>query len=92
MAIDKTNEPKVFTDDRTKKKIDKHLSDINDKISDQDIANVKTDVTPTTPDTDTEAEIEVSEIVEQIKKDKGDKETGSNSNNIQTPWNIMDNR
>ena len=33
-----------FLDVVTKKKINKHLSDINDKITDEDIKNVKTDI------------------------------------------------
>ncbi|MDQ6761565.1 MAG: hypothetical protein M3015_02930 [Bacteroidota bacterium] len=34
----------VFSDDVTKEKITKHLSDINDTISDEDINNVITDI------------------------------------------------
>lgn len=33
-----------FSDTATKKRISKHLSDINDKITEEDIKNVKTDI------------------------------------------------
>jgi hypothetical protein len=36
--------PKVYFDDVTQDKIHKHLSDINDVITEQDIKNIKTDM------------------------------------------------
>ncbi|MEP7250885.1 MAG: hypothetical protein ABI683_00855 [Ginsengibacter sp.] len=36
---------KFFYDEVTKRKIERHLSDINDTISDEDIMNVITDIT-----------------------------------------------
>lgn len=34
-----------FQDKKTKQKIDKHLSDINDTITEEDIRNINTDIT-----------------------------------------------
>ncbi len=39
------NHYKFFYDEVTKRKIERHLSDINDTISDEDIMNVITDIT-----------------------------------------------
>ena len=41
----KENSEHEFSDKATREKIDKHLSDINDKISEEDIRNVNTDIT-----------------------------------------------
>jgi len=38
----------IFKDESTHKKIHKHLSDINDEITDQDISNIKTEMTAAT--------------------------------------------
>ncbi len=38
----------IFKDENTKKRVDKHMSDPLDQITEDDIANVKTDVTPNT--------------------------------------------
>ncbi len=39
------NTTEVFFDHATKEKIHKHLSDINDIITEEDIKNIKTDMT-----------------------------------------------
>ncbi len=38
----------IFKDETTHKKVHKHLSDIDDQITDQDISNIKTEMTPAT--------------------------------------------
>lgn len=38
----------IFKDETTHKKVHKHLSDIDDQITDQDILNIKTEMTPAT--------------------------------------------
>ncbi len=48
--MNKTHQPskdhhKFFYDEVTKRKIERHLRDINDTISDEDILNVITDIT-----------------------------------------------
>lgn len=81
----------VFTDERTRNKIDLHLRDINDEITDKDIANVKTDVTVLTNEEDHSIENEATKELESIKKeDKNNREDGNNSNSIESPWNILD--
>jgi hypothetical protein len=77
------NDEPIFSDEATKKKIDRHLSDINDKITDEDIRNVKTDVTPNKAGSPTET-------LSGNDAEGNGKEDGNNSNSIQTPWNILD--
>ena len=38
----------IFTDDRTDDKVHKHLEDKNDVITDADLENIKTEMTPAT--------------------------------------------
>ena len=38
----------IFKDESTHEKIHRHLSDINDQITDQDISNIKTEMTSAT--------------------------------------------
>lgn len=38
----------ILKDETTHLKIHKHLSDINDEITDQDISNIKTELSPAT--------------------------------------------
>jgi hypothetical protein len=38
-------------DEATKNKVDKHLRDEKDTISEEDLKNINTDITPGTPDT-----------------------------------------
>lgn len=94
MAFDNNKEEKktlIFTDKRTKEKVDKHLSDINDEITADDIANIKTDVTPNTPNLETDADKEAEDHLEKMKKEKfAKKDDGNNSNSIGTSWNIID--
>lgn len=86
-----SNQP-VFTDSRTRNKIDLHLRDINDEITENDIANVKTDVTANSED-DPDTQNEVNDIlIRKRKEDKDDKTNdidGNSSNSIETPWNVL---
>lgn len=88
------NNKPVFTDKRTKDKIDLHLRDINDKITEEDIENVQTDVTATSEEgsysIDREAAEEAGKILEKKQREEKDKEDGNNSNSIETPWNMLD--
>jgi hypothetical protein len=84
------NKQQVFQDKATKKKIDLHLRDIKDEISESDIANVKTDVTPNSYETDMEAINEADALLKKKEEDSKKKdEDGNNSNDIETPWNIL---
>lgn len=84
----KGNDP-VFTDEVTKRKIQRHLSDINDQITEEDIENVKTDVTPNS--NNTEAIDGANRLYsEEVKKERRNKSDGNNTNSVQTPWKIID--
>ncbi len=39
----------LFFDEVTKNKIDRHLTDINDRITEEDIRNIDTNITALTP-------------------------------------------
>lgn len=82
----------VFTDKRTKDKIDLHLRDINDQITEEDIENVQTDVTGGSLGSaeDTEAARVAAEILVEKKRKDRSKEDENNSNSVVTPWNILD--
>ena len=70
----------TFADEGTKKKIKKHLSDINDVITEQDIANVKVpggDEPPHFTDRDYE-------------KKKEEKEENLPEGKPITPWDVID--
>lgn len=86
-----TNKP-GFKDQRTKDKIDLHLRDINDEITEKDIENVQTDVTVNMDEasTDDDAVHEADEILSKKEREDKDEEDGNNSNSVQTPWNMLD--
>ena len=91
MATDDKKNPLVFTDQRTKDKMDLHLRDINDEITEEDIANIKTDVTPNTAAADEAADLEAEEHLKKKEKEqRGKIDDGNNSSNIKTSWNIID--
>ncbi|MEJ7627820.1 MAG: hypothetical protein WKF35_13225 [Ferruginibacter sp.] len=85
------NNKPVFNDKNTRDKIDLHLRDINDEISEEDIANVKTDVTPDITESEIDAVAEADHIVEEhIHEDeKKDNEDGNNSNTVESSWDIL---
>lgn len=84
-----SNQP-VFKDQRTRKKIDLHLRDINDKITEIDIANVQTDVTTNLYDNDPEAEKEVTDMLKhKQEEDKNNREDGNNSNRVESSWDVL---
>jgi hypothetical protein len=72
-------------DEITKNKIDKHLSDIDDTISEEDLKNINTD-TGAEPPTDNAHDIaEADEIIkDKPEDDEPDKEAPS-------AWEILDN-
>jgi hypothetical protein len=82
----------IFKDKRTKKKIDRHLSDINDEISEKDIADVQTDVTANAADQDVDAETEAENLLhkkQQEDQDKDNLEDGNNSNSVDSSWDVL---
>lgn len=91
MAKNKRQEPSVnddkrekFRDEVTKNKIDRHLRDINDSISDEDIKNIITDISSTPPiaKENTEGELLDNDRPGNIKKDDKD--------DLPTSWNILE--
>ena len=82
------NDNLVFRDVRTQNKMNRHMSDMNDRITEEDIRNVKTDVTPNVqvnPD-------ENAEKMPPLHEEKGLKAFRDDPNDpdIQSPWNIID--
>lgn len=68
----KRSDREIFTDDRTDDKVHKHLEDEDDVITDADLENIKTEMTPATEAEEKEAarkegysEEEISEIDEE---------------------------
>ncbi|MDP9229298.1 MAG: hypothetical protein M3O67_01340 [Bacteroidota bacterium] len=80
-----------FSDEVTDKKIDRHLNDINDTISDDDIKNVK--VSPGTGDTTTAGNEEKTVIEDKDIKNASIEEKSKEAEEakkIITPWNLLD--
>lgn len=73
------NVNEFFHDPVTKRKIEKHLSDINDTISDEDIKNVITNITSDNPNinTDNSPAKKINTESEEVKQ-------------IPTSWNLID--
>ena len=93
---DKTSE-ELFSDENTDEKIRRHFSDINDVITEEDIANVKTDF-----ETGIESAIEGEDPTghasatecnldnEPVQTNQAPNEPGSTKRDIVTPWNLVD--
>ena len=76
------SEPYSFSDEGTKRKIKKHLSDINDVITEQDIANVKVPG---------EGEPLPHHLTDQdYEKKDDDKEQNFPEGKPLTPWDVID--
>ncbi|MCW3091997.1 MAG: hypothetical protein JWP81_3066 [Ferruginibacter sp.] len=92
--VDNRNEnpQKRFTDEKTDEKIHKHLSDINDQISDKDIENIRTDIDKEIEETKRPDEgLEASD-----EKNNDDKQptiqtepVPAKESGVITPWNII---
>ena len=83
---DTEDSPERYTDEVTKSKIHKHLTDINDTISAQDIGNIDTNISSRdVPKTD-------NEETAQLPPDNPDKKDSNEDNREQLPttWNILD--
>ncbi len=76
--------PKPVRDEATKNKIDKHLSDIDDTISEEDIKNINTSTVVTVPTDNTHDKTEADEI---LKKDNSDDDEPEKE--APTPWEIL---
>lgn len=85
-----TNRKMIFRDYLTRKKVKRHLSDINDKITDQDIENIKTDVTPNTIVEDgKEFPVEGEAEKKIVQADNEEKSDDDERPGMITPWDIL---
>ncbi len=74
---------KFFYDEVTKRKIERHLSDINDTISDEDIMNVITNITSGNSNEQNDLKADSSFQNNSVLPDDQAKQ-------IPTSWNIID--
>ena len=80
------NDPnEQLADDTTKDKIDRHLHDINDTISEKDIENINTDISSS----------EIPGEVEKKERDKDEKneqkdDKDQHKDEMPTSWDIME--
>ncbi len=75
-------QPYSFSDEATKDKIKKHIYDINDVITEQDIANVKV------PGEEEPLPAHISEEFDEKKDDS--KKENSGEGKLITPWDVID--
>lgn len=82
-ATGKENSEDGFSDKVTREKIDKHLRDINDKISEEDIRNVITNI-----NSDDQIENDIEAANKKAAKDiiPPDEEAPQ----VPTTWNVID--
>ena len=79
------NDPDEFTDGTTKNKIDRHLHDVNDTISEKDIKNINTDISSG----------EIPGAVEKKNQDKDEKDEQKEDKDqpkdeMPTSWDILE--
>ncbi len=77
------NHDKFFYDEVTKRKIERHLSDINDTISDTDIMNVITDISSANLENSSNVHVDNPPPKNSSLPDEEVKQ-------IPTSWNIID--
>lgn len=80
------NDSREFSDDITKSKIDRHLHDIKDEISEEDIKNISTDISSTAT-ARREEEIKKQPAPAENKDKKKDEDEPKNE--MPTSWDIM---
>jgi len=83
------NEPKKFVDEATQEKIHKHLMDINDTISEQDIKNIKTDISSPEQSTDKDSGESYPEESKKIVNEKNES-PDKQKDDMPTSWNMLD--
>lgn len=72
------------SDETTRNKIDKHLSDIDDKISEEDIKNINTQTGAAAPGDNRHDKTEADEIMKEQSKDDDEPEKEA-----PTPWEVL---
>jgi len=86
---DNTNKFKKFVDEATQDKIHKHLMDINDTISEQDIKNIKTDISSPEPAPDKDYN-QASKDLENQHPAKAEDKASDGKDDMPTSWNVLD--
>lgn len=94
-----TNKDRRFIDEQTNKRIHEHLTNESDRVSEEDIRNVKTDFSYNSPDNGRPTDTERSRIGKEKGK-KGKKKIDENADTdqikdnsdpeIETSWNILE--
>ncbi len=85
-----TNEYKNLTDVQTQQKINKHMTDIDDKITDEDIRNIRTDMYDELLRTENNSEDAGFGKDELTTEEKEKEEEKKESEKINSAWNIME--
>lgn len=78
-------------DEVTRNKIDKHLKDINDTISEEDIKNINTEILPSGDETTTIDKQEIDDVSEVDKDGKNDNDKDDEEPQEESPssWEIL---
>lgn len=79
--------PERYTDEVTQSKIHKHLTDINDTISAEDIKNVDTNISSANIP---KAGSNEAEELSHDKNNKGDDSDDNHREQVPTTWNVLD--
>jgi argonaute-like protein implicated in RNA metabolism and viral defense len=79
------DESLVFRDEQTRLKMERHMSDMNDVITEDDIRNIKTDVTPNSVNKPCEDKVESLPETEEEEKPANQGE----GTDIGSPWAVL---
>ncbi len=79
---EENNDQKRFVDKVTDEKIHRHLHDINDTISEDDIRNIVTDISSPASVNDEDATT--------ANRDEGNAEGDNQNDQLPTSWNVID--
>lgn len=83
------NDPKEFVDEKTKNKVDRHLHDIDDTISDEDIKNADTDISSDRISGNENKNVnETADEPSRNKKQNDD--TPGDRDELPSPWGILE--
>ncbi|RYG40155.1 MAG: hypothetical protein EOO01_28015 [Chitinophagaceae bacterium] len=87
---DEQDAPYTFSDEATKNKIKKHLNDIEDVITEEDIANVKIPGEEDTPPPPTEEQVDENNVGQVDENKEAEKGKLAGQNKPITPWDVVD--
>lgn len=85
--------PKRFVDEETDKRNYEHITNENDQITHEDIANIKTDVTEMSDSQPSASELpDESQLPDESEEDddnESDDPKDEKDRGMETPWNIL---